>query len=45
MRRAMAGRDKHHGIANRSVLPPLLMSTGAKPIGGKPAGAAIALFV
>src|SRR5438445_12346125 len=26
----------HHGIANRSVLPPLLMSTGAKPIGARP---------
>src|SRR6266850_7579879 len=26
----------HHGIANRSVLPPLDMSTGAKPIGARP---------
>src|SRR3954470_24593417 len=26
----------HHGIANRSVLPPLLMSTGAKPIAARP---------
>ena len=26
----------HHGIANRSVLPPLLISTGAKPIGASP---------
>src|SRR5260370_33354888 len=26
----------HHGIANRSVLPPPLMSTAAKPIGPRP---------
>ena len=26
----------HHGIANRSVLPPLLMSTAAKPVAAKP---------
>src|SRR6185295_2974803 len=29
-------RHHHHGIANRIVLPPLLMSTGAKPIGARP---------
>src|ERR1700731_2096281 len=26
----------HHGIAKRSVLPPLLMSTAAKPVAAKP---------
>src|SRR5207248_10572920 len=26
----------HHGVANRSVLPPPLISTGAKPIGASP---------
>src|SRR6188768_3355330 len=26
----------HHGIAKRSVLPPLLMSTAAKPVGLRP---------
>src|SRR5258708_39954730 len=26
----------HHGIAKRSVLPPPLMSTAAKPIGARP---------
>src|ERR1700730_14544647 len=26
----------HHGIANRSVLPPLDMSTTAKPVAAKP---------
>src|SRR3954449_3261675 len=26
----------HHGIANRMILPPLDMSTGAKPIGARP---------
>src|SRR6185295_10498460 len=31
-----AGAKLHHGIANRSVLPPLDMSTGAKPIGASP---------
>src|SRR6267142_1383861 len=30
-----AGRF-HHGIAKRSVLPPLLMSTAAKPVAAKP---------
>src|SRR3954468_17892017 len=28
--------DKHHGIANRSVLPPPLMSTAAKPVTARP---------
>src|ERR1700722_20165090 len=30
--------DIHHGSANRSVLPPVLISTAAKPIGGRPGG-------
>jgi hypothetical protein len=41
--RVYVGANKHHGIANRSVLPPLLISTGAKPI-AQARGAAIALF-
>ena len=35
----------HHGIAKRSVLPPLRHVDGGKAGGGKAAGAAIALFV
>src|SRR5947207_14480240 len=30
------GERVHHGIAKRSVLPPLHMSTGAKPVAAKP---------
>src|SRR6267378_673608 len=30
------GWQLHHGIAKRSVLPPLLMSTAAKPIAARP---------
>src|SRR5206468_5437686 len=36
VRRDDVGIVSHHGIANRSVLPPLLISTGAKPIGASP---------